>query len=151
MSGSLIENSDMSSSRASQSGFTLIEVIITVAIIGIIAAVAVPSYSRYVTEARRTDAITFLAEVAGEQQRYFTENNQYAADMKELGYGNAATFESPEGHYVVSVSNPGGSGRFLLTATPVSGGKQASDAECLAFTINDTGARKNTGSLGDCW
>lgn len=137
--------------RSSNTGFTLIEVMIVVAVIGIIAAIAVPSYSRYMTDARRTDAIAFLSEVAGEQQRYFTENNQFADDMEELGYGDAATFTTPEGHYVVSVTNPGGTGRFLLTATPVTGGKQASDSECLAFTVSDTGVKANTGSNTDCW
>lgn len=137
--------------RLSKNGFTLIEVLIAVAIISIIAAIAVPSYTGFMIDTRRTDAIGFLSEVAGEQQRYFTENNQYAATMKELGYGDAATFNTPEGHYVVSVSNPGSTARFILTATPVTGGKQAGDAECLAFTISDTGARQSTGSDTDCW
>lgn len=137
--------------RLSKNGFTLIEVLIAVAIISIIAAIAVPSYTGFMIDTRRTDAIGFLSEVAGEQQRYFTENNQYAATMKELGYGDAATFNTPEGHYVVSVSNPGSTARFVLTATPVTGGKQAGDAECLAFTISDTGARQSTGSDTDCW
>ena len=134
-----------------QVGFTLIEILIAVAIIGIIAAIAVPSYSQYLRDARRTDAITFLSEVAGEQVRYFSDNNQYATDMQELGYGSAATFVTPEGHYQVSVSNPGGTGRFLLTATPVATGRQASDTECKAFTISDTGVRQNTGYNTDCW
>jgi len=141
----------MSRQQESSAGFTLIEVMIALAIIGIIAAIAVPSYSSYMIDARRTDAMAFLSEVAGEQQRYFTENNQYAADMQELGYGSAATFASPEGHYVVSISNPGGNGSYLLTAAPASGGKQASDSECLAFTISHTGARQSTGSDTDCW
>lgn len=134
-----------------QAGFTLIEILIAVAIIGIIAAIAVPSYIQYLTDARRTDATTFLSEVAGEQVRFFSDNNQYASDMQELGYGSAATFDTPEGHYQVSVSNPGGLGSFLLTATPVATGKQASDTECEAFTINDTGVRRNTGVNSDCW
>ena len=84
-------------------------------------------------------------------QRYFTENNQFAATMKELGYGDEASFVTPEGHYVVSISNPGGTGRYLLAATPVTDGKQAGDDECLAFTLSDTGVRKNTGSNEKCW
>ena len=141
----------MTRQHSSNNGFTLIEMMIVVAVIGIIAAIAVPSYSQYMFDARRTDAIAFLSEVAGEQQRYFTENNQYATSMSEMGYGDAATFDTPEGHYVVSVTNPDSTGRFLLTATPVTGGKQAGDDECLAFTISDTGVKGNTGSHTDCW
>lgn len=137
-------------SRAMQ-GFTLIEVLIVIAIIGILAAIAVPNYSQYMTDSRRTDAITFLSEVAGEQVRYFSSNNQYADTMQELGYGTAATFATPEGHYTVSVANPGGRGKFVLTAVPVTGGKQADDTECAAFTISDTGVKKNTGTNTDCW
>lgn len=135
-----------------QAGFTLIEVMIVVAIIAIIAAIAVPSYGQYVTNARRTDAISFLSEAAGEQERFFSNNNRYATDMKELGYGNAATFQTPEAHYVVSVTNPGGTGTYLLSATPVVGGKQAGDDQCKAFTISHTGQKKNTGeATANCW
>jgi len=132
-------------------GFTLIEVMIVVAMIGILAAIAVPGYSQYMTDGRRTDAISFLSEVAGEQVRYFSSNNRYADSMDELGYGDAATFVTPEGHYTVSVTNPGSRARFMLTATPVADGRQAGDTECLAFTITDTGVKKNTGTNTDCW
>lgn len=131
-------------------GFTLIEILIVVAIIGILAAIAVPSYSSYMTDARRTDAISFLSEVAGEQVRYFSNNNQYATTMKELGYGDAATVVTPEGHYVISVSNDTAL-KFVLTATPVTGGKQADDVECANLTISHTGQKKSTGVNADCW
>ena len=145
------ENSPMSR-QDQQNGFTLMEVMIVTVIVGIIAAIAIPSYSKHVTKGRRTDAITFLSEVAGEQMRYFSDNNRYADDMSELGYGDAATFDTPEGHYRVSVTNPGGRSTFVLTATPVAGGRQANDAECEAFTINDKGVRKNVGGTDtDCW
>ena len=133
-----------------QEGFTLIEVMIAVAIIALVAAIAVPSYSSYMIDARRTDAISFLSEVAGEQARFFSNNNQYATSMKELGYGNADTFVSPEGHYVISVSNPTAV-KFLLTAAPVTGGKQAGDSECASLTISNTGQKKSTGTNTDCW
>lgn len=138
---------------ARNDGFTLIEVLITVAIIGILAAIAVPSYSIYITKANRTDAMTFLSEVAGEQQRYFSENNQYAEKMSELGYGTANSAASPEAHYSVSISNPNGAGKgYLLTATPVNGGRQQGDDECKSFTISSTGVKGNTGgSHSDCW
>lgn len=136
-----------------QSGFTLIEVLIVVAIIGIIAAIAVPSYSIYITKANRTDAMNFLSEVAGEQQRYFSENNIYAGTMKELGYGTADTANSPENHYTVSINQPDDDKTiYILTAAPATGGKQQGDEECMAFTIDSTGNKGNTGGLNsDCW
>lgn len=144
-------NQTSGSVGAQARGFTMIEILIAIAIIAILSAVAIPQYSKFMTDTRRSDAISFLSEVAGEQVRYFSSNNEYAASMSELGYGSAATFESPEGFYTISVSNPGGSGRFLLTATPITGRQQANDAECLAFTISDTGVKRSTGTDTNCW
>ena len=132
-------------------GFTLIEVLIVIAIIGIVAAIAVPVYSTYITKANRTDAINFLSEVAGEQQRYFSENNAYASKMSELGYGTKDTANSPENHYTVSINTPNVT-RYVLSATPATGSRQLKDDECMVFTIDSTGSKGNTGgSNADCW
>lgn len=140
---------NLSTASSRSQGFTLIEVLIAVAIVGILAGIAVPIYTQYIVDARRTDAISFLSEVAGEQVRYFSSNNEYADSMDELGYD--ADGVSPEGHYTVTVSNPDGGSSFLLTATPVASGRQANDAECTAFTITHTGAKNSTGSGENCW
>ena len=130
-------------------GFTLIEVVVTVAIVGILAAIAVPAYSRYVTSARRTDATVFLMEAAGEQARYRSERNEYADDLAELGY-EQATMITPEGHYRVSV-DAASTNAFELVATPVAGGPQAGDAECGSFRITSTGRRYTSTGSDDCW
>jgi len=135
-------------------GFTLIEVIVVVAIIGIITAIALPAYTRYVTDARRVDATAFLSEVAGEQLRFFSENNRYATSMDELGYGASATHPTPEGHYTVSTEPLGTGGRaFTLTATAVAGGPQASDTDCATMTLTSTGVKSPTAANGGvaCW
>ena len=133
-------------------GFTLIEIMIAVAIIGILAAIALPSYARYVEKARRADATAFLSEVAGEQVRFFSENNAYAASMGELGYGAEATYPTPEGYYTVSVALIGTRG-FSLTATADPDGLQARDTDCAAISITSTGARTPSTAAGgaDCW
>ena len=136
--------------RPGNNGFSLIELLIAVAIVGIIAAIAVPSYSMYITKANRTDAMNYLTEVAGEQQRYYSENNEYAGAMSDLGYDANTT---PEGHYTISISTPGAARTsYVLSATPVVGGRQVNDDECAVFTINSAGAKANTGGDStNCW
>ncbi len=131
-----------------QKGFTLIEVMIVVAILGIILAVAVPSYSSFMQKTRRADAITILSEVAGEQQRFISEQNRYATDMTEMGYPNDP-MTSEEGYYTISVANPTPTS-YVLTATPVVGEAQEKDAECGAFTLNSGGVKDADGGI-DCW
>lgn len=130
-------------------GFTMVELLIAVAIMGIIAAVAIPSYSGYLTESRRTDAKTLLLEAAGEQARFFSENNSYAASMTAMGYG-ADSEPTESGHYNVAVSAATATS-FTLTATAA--GDQANDAVCGNLSINSVGTKleSGTGTTADCW
>ena len=135
-----------------QGGFTLIEVMIVVAIIAIIAAFGIPSYNSYMEKTRRVDAVTILSEIAGEQQRFYTENNRYAADMTEMGYP-AATALSENGFYSASVTDSTGSS-YTVTATPVAGEAQENDTGCASFTINSAGIKGVEGatlSAAECW
>lgn len=136
-----------------QSGFTLIELLIAVAIVAVLVAVALPVYTNFITKANRTDAMNFLSEVAGEQQRYFSENNTYATKMSALGYGTKDDAISPEAHYTIAISNANGAAKgFELSATPVAGGRQANDGQCKIFTISSTGVKANSGGTDtNCW
>lgn len=133
-------------------GFSLIELLIAIAIIGVIAAVALPSYTSYVRKAQRADASSFLIEVANEQFRFFSENNRYGTTMAELGYGTTATADSNEGLYTVSITTNSATS-YVLTATPVTGGAQDGDTECASFTLNSSNQKGVTGTLPatDCW
>jgi len=119
------------------------------AIIGIVAAIAIPSYVSFLEKGRRTDAMVFLSEAAGEQFRYFSENNEYAEDFAVLGYPNA-TMKTEEGHYTVSIDRTDVD-KFIMTATPVAGGAQEDDVECGSFIINSSDARYNSVRDANCW
>ena len=115
-------------------GFTLIELMIVVVIIGIIAAVAYPSYNNSVPKARRSDGQAALMDIMNAEERYFTENNTYTTTIADV---NKST-TSEEGHYTISAAACG-SGIdtcVILTGTPQ--GTQASDGN---LTLNSLGIK----------
>jgi len=107
---------------AGQRGFSLIELMIVVMIIGILAAFAYPSYQRYVQETRRTDGQAALMRVMQAQERYFTRTGTYSTDLAgDLNFP-ADPLESDEGFYQVSAAQCDGGATALtscviLTAT----------------------------------
>ncbi len=141
-------------------GFTLVELLIVVTIIGILAAVAYPSYNEYVRKGKRAEAKTRLLQLAQLQERYFSENNSYTTNIASL-LGTTGTIYSsetnnPSAGYQVSAASGSATGQtiansFVLTATPQL--NQTADTKCGTLTIQHTGAKgkSGTGSLSDCW
>lgn len=82
-------------------GFTLIELMITVAVIGIIASIAIPQYNNYVRRSDRADAIGPMARIMEAQERYYADNVTYATDLKDLGY-STTTLTTEQERYVIS-------------------------------------------------
>lgn len=129
-----------------QHGFSLIELMIVVAIVGILAAVALPSYQEHVRKGARAEAISALTDLANKQEQFYVDNRRYAKSMTEL----SAPTTTESGYYTVSVTNTAQA--FTLTATAASG-PAADDGKCKTFTITDTGVKASTGSGSkkDCW
>jgi type IV pilus assembly protein PilE len=123
-------------------GFTLIELMIGVCIVGILAAIAYPAYTDYLNRTRRSDGKAVLLNTALYMEHYYTENNSYAgATITGIGLTDA---NSQEGYYTVSISTLTPTS-YTLTATPV--GSQANDT-CGALTLTNTNVQ---GPSADCW
>jgi type IV pilus assembly protein PilE len=131
-------------------GFTLIEIMIVVAVVAILAAIAYPSYQEQVRKSRRTEGQALLLDAASRQERFYTENNTYAANMKALGYknDNQATENS---WYQVRVKAASDTG-YELEAAPLAA--QLGDSRCGVLTIDAFGVKGEKGSAAswqDCW
>ena len=130
------------STVAKPRGFSLIELMIAVAIVGILVAIAVPSYQEHLRKGRRADAQAFLTQVAQRQQQYLLDARTYAADLAEL---NLAPPASVSDHYAVSVaSSMGPPPTFTITAT-ASSSAQSKDGN---LTLTNTGAKTRAGQAG---
>ncbi|MBS0449399.1 MAG: type IV pilin protein [Proteobacteria bacterium] len=135
-------------------GFTLIELAIVAAIVGMLAAAGLPAFYKHVQKSRRADAKSALLDLAARQERHYAANNAYATNPSALGYaGTAFPVDVATGgtvYYRLSTS-VGQHGTFIASAIPT--GLQASDA-CGVYTVNHDGARgnvDNTTPSASCW
>jgi type IV pilus assembly protein PilE len=141
-------------------GFTLIELMVTVAVVAILASLASAAYTSQIRKSRRTEARTALLDLAAREERYSSTNSSYTDSTANLGYTGTFPQSVGNGYYQISVcvsaalpcgADAGTGAAFLLTATPA--GPQATDTTCGSFKLDSTGTQTVTGTAtaSTCW
>ena len=132
-------------------GFTLIELMATVACVAILATLAVSSYSGYVKRANRTYATNALANYAQALQRCYSQNFTFSTSCNVV----PGTTSTPDGYYNVTVSIGAAGNTFQLMAVPLTA-PQTTDSQCMSFTLSSSGQEQALNSQGQdnsrvCW
>jgi len=158
-------------SSAPAMGFTLIELMVVVAIATILFSIAIPSYMTYIRQSRRTEAKTAVLDLAGREERFLSTNpTAYTNDPVNLGYPAVPGFPATvgSGYYSLNVcvvppaascppSAIATAPSYTVTATPVPGQSQVNDTQCTSFSVDSAGQQYANGSGGAavatpyCW
>src|SRR5215831_3805319 len=140
-------------------GVTLLELMVTVAIVGILGALAYPSYTQYITRTDRAVGKSLLLQVASRQEQFFADNKRYTTDLTQIGYVQNGFMIDDKGAYVVDadanriyrivLTNASATG-FTVNAAPQL--IQATrDTSCLTLTLSNKGLKGQTGASTTCW
>ncbi len=150
---------NMTFRQTKQRGFTLLELMIVVVIVGVISAVAYPSYMRYVVNTKRTAATSILLQVADRQQQFFMDNKTYTADLTNLGFPASPLVVGDDGRslasgdamsvYTIAMSNVAVT-TYTITATPLNA-QLTRDTKCGALTLDQSLAKGAGGAVADYW
>jgi type IV pilus assembly protein PilE len=136
--------------RTDTRGFTLIELMVAVAIVAILATIALPSYRNYMVRSSRAAAQAELMDLASLQEKIFLNSNAYTGNVTAGYTGNATgglgktSGTTKDGYYTITASVGTGSTTYTLTAAPIAGGRQDGDG---SLSITESGKRTwGTGS-----
>lgn len=132
--------------RRKMRGVTLMELMIVMVIVGILATIAYPSYRQHVQRAKRTEAMSTLLQIATEQERYYLNNNTYAADLTDLGFASDP-FLTQSGTYSIDITAADANTYTAQADYQLTDEEQG---KCNLFTIVASGA-KASDPQADCW
>lgn len=132
-----------------QGGFTLVELMIVIVIVGILAAIAVPAYNDSMRKSRRSDAKAALTSIAARMEQYFMDNKSYTTDLTDLGYSSSPADSNDKFYQVKSEAGDCGDITvcFKLTAAPPADGVQQGDTDCNAMVLDSNGNQ----TPAACW
>lgn len=133
-------------------GFTLIELMIAVAIIALLAAIAIPSYNSSVMKSRRSDATIALSTLQLAEEKYRASNATYGTLAQLQAAGGGVSGTSSGGYYTITIPANTATG-YTLTATPVAGKSQANDTSCAPITLTQAGETTTYAPITptNCW
>ena len=155
--------------KSRNKGVTLIELVVVIAVLGILASIAIPSYREYVLRANRSEARAALLALATAQEKYYLECNSYVDTLDTSGPntcpGSSGSLNFPStsenGYYTVAVTGGdldlgGNPQSWTATATAASGQPQIRDTKCRVFQLTSTGRKTATNASSaanddECW
>jgi type IV pilus assembly protein PilE len=129
-----------------KNGFSLIELVVAMGIVGILAAIAIPAYSAYTKTANRTDATRSMTADAQALERCYSQNFSYTVNCNVA----AGSAPSVQGYYTITIATAAST--YTITATPLKA-PQTNDSMCTSFTLNNAGTQSATpaGNTQTCW